>query len=583
MESSHRNVIRVWAATGVILFIAGAFMPLITLRLRVFTGDESTYFAMALSIARDHDLVYEKKDLYRIFSYFPDGPQGIFLKKGKGDRLYFAKSYIYPLFAAPFVRLFGINGFVIVNLCLLWICMGLGIRWVHHHRWRTWWGFAFVVFFFVACVLPAYIVWFTPEVFNFAMVFIALMLWFTPRSTGRQASWLTDLLGLIAAALATVSKPPNIICFVVFGLYLLWHASWKRLIAATLIGGMLVFGLFGYYQHVTGDWNFQGGERKTFYGHFPLESPRATFDALGVYHSTSVNYRKEYYIDLKTVLLDIFYYFFGRYSGLLWYFTPAVLGLFQAFRRRDRIRFLALFGFFTTAFLFIMTQPNNYLGGGGTLGNRYFTSVYPWAFLMITSVPIISRWFLTALIAAIFSGPILTSPFMSARFPWMYAQTAIHRLLPLEYTLLENLPSNTLPRALHIEFPSPENADFFVYFLNDGFYPKERTGFWVRGGRNVQFVIKRKTPRIPMKITILNGAQPDHPVHLRVGKKSWSWHLKPRQSISVVIQNPGWMKIRNVWMLPVEVITEKGFIPAYVEKGSRDRRILGVYVDLAQT
>lgn len=582
MTSAYRNVFRLWLATGIILLIISLVMPVLTYRLRVFTGDESTYFAMALSFARDGDIVYEQKDLYRVFRYFPDGPQGIFLKKGKSDRLYYAKSYIYPLLTAPFVRLFDVNGFIFFNVLLLWLCAGLALRWIKAHDWPPWTGAGFVLFFFMASVLPAYVIWFTPEIFNFAMVFFALTLWFTPGAPSKWSNRVSLVAGLFAAALATVSKPPNIVCFLVIGLYLLWQRKWKSLVAATLIGGILVIGLFGYYHTVTGDWNFQGGERKTFYGHFPLESPRATFENLGVYHSADVNYRKEYYIDGRTLFLDVLYYFFGRYSGLLWYFTPAIIGLIQGLRRRDLVRILALLGFSLVAFLFIITQPNNYLGGGGTLGNRYFTSVYPWTFLMITNLPQLSRWFLTAVVAGTFSGPILISPFMSARFPWMYAQSRIHRLLPLEYTLLENLPSNTLPRALHIEFPSPENPEFFVYFLNDGFYPKEGSGFWVRGGRWVEFVIKRKTPLQPLQISILNGAQPDHLVRLKVGNQSWRWHLKPRQRVQVTVEHPQWMKVRDVWMLPVEITTTKGFIPAYVEKGNRDRRILGVYVDLSQ-
>ncbi len=89
-------------------------------------GDESTYYLLGHSLARDFDFAYERQDLVRVWEEFTPGPQGIFLKKGKdieirgsGDvpffrwvkhddpesatRLYFSKSYIYPLVAAPFV------------------------------------------------------------------------------------------------------------------------------------------------------------------------------------------------------------------------------------------------------------------------------------------------------------------------------------------------------------------------------------------------------------------------------------------------------------------------------------------------
>ena len=76
---------------------------------------------------------------------YPSGPEGIFLKRGRdvqglrftgsppffdivsaedwdANRLYFAKSFIYPLFAAPFVALFGTNGFLVLHALLMTLC-----------------------------------------------------------------------------------------------------------------------------------------------------------------------------------------------------------------------------------------------------------------------------------------------------------------------------------------------------------------------------------------------------------------------------------------------------------------------------
>ncbi len=106
-----------------------------------FKGDESTYYVLAHSLARDFDFQYERKDLMRVWEEFP-GPEGIFLKTGKDveirgssafpffrwvkredperdTRLYFSKSYIYPLVAAPFVVLFGTNGFLVLHAILI--------------------------------------------------------------------------------------------------------------------------------------------------------------------------------------------------------------------------------------------------------------------------------------------------------------------------------------------------------------------------------------------------------------------------------------------------------------------------------
>ena len=46
-------------------------------------GDEATYVSMALSLAYDHDLTYERRDLDRFYGLYRSGPDGIFLKTGK--------------------------------------------------------------------------------------------------------------------------------------------------------------------------------------------------------------------------------------------------------------------------------------------------------------------------------------------------------------------------------------------------------------------------------------------------------------------------------------------------------------------
>ena len=107
-----------------------------------FKGDEATYYMLAHSIARDGDFTYQRHDLTRVWEDFPSGPEGVFLKKGRDvqglqfiprppffqlvtepdparGRLYYAKSFAYPLFAAPFVAIFGTNGFLVFHAVLL--------------------------------------------------------------------------------------------------------------------------------------------------------------------------------------------------------------------------------------------------------------------------------------------------------------------------------------------------------------------------------------------------------------------------------------------------------------------------------
>jgi hypothetical protein len=106
-------------------------------------GDEATYVGIALSAAYDGNLSYERRDLERFTGLYEQGPEGIFLKRGKRvslvfgggapyvhfvrspevrqDRAYFSKAMLYSIAVAPFVRLFGMNGFLIFHVLLMFI------------------------------------------------------------------------------------------------------------------------------------------------------------------------------------------------------------------------------------------------------------------------------------------------------------------------------------------------------------------------------------------------------------------------------------------------------------------------------
>src|SRR5262245_20236373 len=161
-------------------------------------SDEATYVSMALSLAYDRNLSYERRDLDRYFGFYRFGPDGIFLKRGKrlhanldatppfvhltktpdtrNDRLYFGKAIIYPLVAAPFVRLFGLNGLLVLNVLLL---SGVGVFGYTFLAARSRPGpaLAFSLAFIAAACVPVYAVFLLPEVVNFALASFAGFLW----------------------------------------------------------------------------------------------------------------------------------------------------------------------------------------------------------------------------------------------------------------------------------------------------------------------------------------------------------------------------------------------------------------------
>ena len=123
------------SALTAILLISGIFLGfglfanIPALYKGFLVGDQAVYYCMAQSLAYDGDLEYTTKDLIRYNEDFWAGPNGIFLKKVVKDgreRLYYAKSFAYSLFAAPFVRVFGPSGPLVFNGLLLFLLLLMG-------------------------------------------------------------------------------------------------------------------------------------------------------------------------------------------------------------------------------------------------------------------------------------------------------------------------------------------------------------------------------------------------------------------------------------------------------------------------
>lgn len=86
-------------------------------------------------------------------------------------RLFYGKSYIYPLAAAPFVALFGTNGFLVLHAIVLGLMLLAGYLFLNT-RSSPLVSLLLAAGFLMASVAPAYFVWLTPELFNLGLVFL---------------------------------------------------------------------------------------------------------------------------------------------------------------------------------------------------------------------------------------------------------------------------------------------------------------------------------------------------------------------------------------------------------------------------
>ena len=95
--------------------------------------------------------------------------------------------------------------------------------------------------------------------------------------------------------------------------------------------------LFALNVALTGDWNYQGGERKTFYGAgdgtfaggFPYQNDASTFDSVGLGRVGGGSFGVLF---TRDALLEVFphnlgYFLFGRHTGFALYFLPGLMAI----------------------------------------------------------------------------------------------------------------------------------------------------------------------------------------------------------------------------------------------------------------
>src|SRR5690606_18039985 len=111
-------------------------------------------------------------------------------------------------------------------------------------------------------------------------------------------------------------------------------------------------------------------------------------------------------------------------------------------------------------------------------------------------------------------------------------------------------------------------GDVQVFVHGEDAWP-ERDGVWVRGRSRAELTVRTDTER-PLVLDVRAGAVPVH-VRVSVGDVARDVTLDAGQSEAVTFPAAAGPR-------PLRVTTSDGFVPAEVEPGSRDWRLLGSWV-----
>ena len=574
-----------------------------------FHSDEATYYMMGHSLAADGDLAYRREDLARVYREFPSGPSGVFLKKGRDldvsmtrdlpfvevasapdpdpARLFYGKSYVHAAAAAPFVALFGTNGFLLLNAVLLAVMLLAGYLFLNA-RSSPVVSVLLAGGFLMASVAPAYFVWITPELLNLALVMLGYFCWLfkevaDPGSAPRGTRWLltgrSDLVASVLLGLATFSKPSNILLILPLLLWFAIRKRWAPMVAAgtvfALTGALLLAGSIA----IAGEWNFQGGERRTFYEKYPFQDNKVPWDTVGQDRRTDgvdiLFDRRVFWTHLTHNLL---YFMAGRYSGMLPYFFPGVfaVGAFVLARRRRRPwQWLVLGAGAAEILLLVIWIPDNYFGGGGAVGNRYFVGAYGVFLFLLPPIESIVAAIVPWAVGGLFAGAIVLNPFYASFNPAEHAKQGPVRLLPVELTLVNDLPVNTRPERARVWFGVQRR--FQIYFLDDNAYGREDLSFWTRGRSRAEILVKTVEPASGLELMLQAGPAP---TTVTVARGWWRTRvtLNAGEARAVTVPLDQGFPYNGTRVWHVSVSSNWGFVPAFHDATSADRRFLGVRV-----
>ena len=125
-------------------------------------------------------------------------------------------------------------------------------------------------------------------------------------------------------------------------------------------------------------------------------------------------------------------------------------------------------------------------------------------------------------IGGLFVAPMVLNPFAASFHPADNAKSGPLRRLPVELTLVNDLPVNNEPQHARLWFGDTGKGDpgFLVYFLDDNAYDREADkSFWTRGRARAEFIIKTDKPIRRATFTVSAGPVATD-VHVTIGRRS---------------------------------------------------------------
>jgi len=521
-------------------------------------GAMATHLMQARSLAYDGDLRYAKRDIDRWFENptVEEGPRGLYLKR-TADGYHYASPFLYALVSAPFVRVLGDRGLLVVNVVLLAVIVWMLAGW-----WRRaagpWRAAVFALAVVGFSLAPAYVFVMEPNLLWPALLGggLILVLRAIERPEPRPASdseaqgssgagargvrWWRLILGALVLGLAVYERPLFALFAIGIVVAVVVTRGWKPLLVGALAMAAAWFAPTAVHLAQDGTISPYLGDRRQYVrGVYPLTERCEAFSAGRRDESVLADggIRRRVRIvpggDLRGTLavgranlpLNLRYFVVGRQAGLLAYAPGAVMCLLLFLLCRGRRKTLPILVAAVLYTLFyLLLRPNGYFGGGTSLGNRNVLHILPALALLAPTLPRPRRFVLAlapiVVLGVVFLNPVLLRPRFAVlgRFNRMKRPGLVW--LPLELTQAPAMFS--WPREV---IPLPDGDR--LYRLT-GTRPSPTLGWVVAPNDTACFVLESRSPRKVVRLRIFIG--PDRVEFLPLGvfaRKGWSTGLPP--------------------------------------------------------
>jgi hypothetical protein len=342
-------------------------------------------------------------------------------------------------------------------------------------------------------------------------------------------------------------------------------------------------GFAGVHALVTGEANYQGAEdrfsRRTFNETFPFDARGTLFEEKGSAMITNDADTGRVLAPeaIEQIPINTAYFFFGRHAGLVPYFMPGVLILawwVVGARKAPLWQWTTAVAVLCSIGGLVVLFPDSWNGGGGPPGNRYFLSLYPPLLFLLRPA---ATWFVgaTAWIGGLaFVGPLILHPYATSAAPWLAVESRPINWLPIELTLVNDLPCRLNTLRCPILFIREPAVQF--YYMDGRTYSAEGDGTWIAGGTSTDILVKTDLP--PSRVRIEFSGPIANEIRGRFADREFATSKPAGATVAVTVSDPKPFRyhLNSVYVLHLE--TTNGFVPAEVEPGSTDTRNLGVFI-----